>query len=61
MANLHPQEISNFISGIKRPGPIAADKIKKASAGAITFADLRPDLVALVNPDNGDKLEAQNA
>lgn len=53
MAGLHPQEISNFINGLKSPGKIAASKITKASDGTITFRDLRPDLAALVD-GNGD-------
>lgn len=48
-AGLYPQEISDFLAGRKNPGPIAAERIKQASHGEITFADLRPDLAKLLN------------
>lgn len=58
LAGLHPQEVSNFINGIKSPGKTAAQKISKATDGEITFRDLRPDLAALLdNP--GDCFEVQ--
>ena len=54
IADLHPQEVSNFINGIKLPGKTAAQKITKATGGEIIFRDLRPDLVELLDtPGNG--------
>lgn len=57
LAGLHYQEISNFINGVKSPGKSAADKIARASRGEITFRDLRPDLVSLL--DGNEEFKAQ--
>jgi DNA-binding transcriptional regulator YdaS (Cro superfamily) len=48
LSGLYPQEISDFIAGRKKPGPLAAERIAKATEGAIGFKELRPDLVNLV-------------
>lgn len=42
--NTHPQQITNFAYGYRRPNIQAALKINRLTEGVVTLKELRPDI-----------------